>query len=164
MRRGITDVADLSVPFLTLRLCPSPGYVGFDPLGFSTLADPKFLREAEIKHGRVAMLAAAGAIAQDFFTIPVSSINSRRSVPKSENETANNQKGSIFVKQLSKGSQFPNVGLNALILQMPLGVIACASAAANGSGDQQTGFSAENRFLTLAGTKVILANDRYQEV
>lgn len=46
------------------------GYVGFDPLGFSTLFDIKFLREAELKHGRTAMLAAAGAIAQDLFTFP----------------------------------------------------------------------------------------------
>nr|7Y7B_5 Chain 5, ACPI-5 [Chroomonas placoidea]7Y8A_5 Chain 5, ACPI-5 [Chroomonas placoidea] len=46
------------------------GYVGFDPLGFSTLFDIKFLREAELKHGRAAMLAAAGAIAQDIFTFP----------------------------------------------------------------------------------------------
>ena len=47
------------------------GDVGFDPLGISTLGDIKFLREAEIKHGRVAMLAAAGAIAQDIFKFPV---------------------------------------------------------------------------------------------
>jgi hypothetical protein len=30
----------------------------------------KFLQEAEIKHSRVAMLAAAGAIGQDLFTLP----------------------------------------------------------------------------------------------
>ena len=48
------------------------GYVGFDPLGFSTLVDIKLLRESELKHGRAAMLAAAGAIAQDLFTFPVS--------------------------------------------------------------------------------------------
>jgi len=47
-----------------------PGYVGFDPLGLATLVDPKFLQEAEIKHGRTAMLAAAGAIAQDLFHFP----------------------------------------------------------------------------------------------
>uniref|UniRef100_A0A7S0XZU9 Plastid light harvesting protein n=1 Tax=Hemiselmis andersenii TaxID=464988 RepID=A0A7S0XZU9_HEMAN len=46
------------------------GDVGFDPLGFSNVADIKFLREAEIKHGRVAMLAAAGAIFQDLATDP----------------------------------------------------------------------------------------------
>jgi hypothetical protein len=40
--------------------------------GFSTLFDIKFLREAELKHCRLAMLAAAGSIAQDIFTFPVS--------------------------------------------------------------------------------------------
>jgi len=46
------------------------GYVGFDPLGFSTLFDINFLREAELKHCRVAMLAAAGSIAQDLYHFP----------------------------------------------------------------------------------------------
>jgi light-harvesting complex I chlorophyll a/b binding protein 4 len=45
------------------------GDVGFDPLWISSaLPDAgwiKYLREAEIKHGRVAMLAATGAIFQD---------------------------------------------------------------------------------------------------
>jgi hypothetical protein len=62
-----------SVPFLNQpkKLDGSMvGDVGFDPLGISTLGDIKFLREAEIKHGRVAMLAAAGAIAQDIFKFP----------------------------------------------------------------------------------------------
>ena len=53
------------------RVRADAGYVGFDPLGFSTLGDVKFLREAEVKHGRVAMLAAAGAIAQDLYHFPV---------------------------------------------------------------------------------------------
>jgi hypothetical protein len=46
------------------------GDVGFDPLGLSEVADIKFLREAELKHGRIAMLAAAGSMAQDLFTFP----------------------------------------------------------------------------------------------
>jgi len=50
------------------------GYVGFDPLWVSSMLPDKgyvkFLQEAEIKHGRVAMLAAAGAIVQDIFTFP----------------------------------------------------------------------------------------------
>ena len=40
------------------------GYVGaeagFDPLGFAEIMDVKWMREAEIKHGRVAMLATIG--------------------------------------------------------------------------------------------------------
>ena len=48
-----------------------PGDVGFDPLWVSSMLPDKgwlpWLREAEIKHGRVAMLAAAGAIVQDVF-------------------------------------------------------------------------------------------------
>ena len=50
------------------------GYAGFDPLWVSSMLPDKgyvkFLQEAEIKHGRVAMLAAAGAIVQDIFTFP----------------------------------------------------------------------------------------------
>merc|ERR1711966_25255 len=36
------------------------GDEGFDPLGFSNADNIKFYREAEMKHGRLAMLAAAG--------------------------------------------------------------------------------------------------------
>eukprot|EP00284_Hemiselmis_tepida_P011575 CAMPEP_0174926150 /NCGR_PEP_ID=MMETSP1355-20121228/9999_1 /TAXON_ID=464990 /ORGANISM="Hemiselmis tepida, Strain CCMP443" /LENGTH=224 /DNA_ID=CAMNT_0016172167 /DNA_START=23 /DNA_END=697 /DNA_ORIENTATION=+ len=46
------------------------GDTGFDPLCISGNLDMKFLREAELKHCRVAMLATAGAIAQDLFSFP----------------------------------------------------------------------------------------------
>jgi len=62
-----------SVPFLKTPEAldgTMAGDIGFDPLGFSSLTDLRFLREAEIKHGRVAMLAAAGAIFQDLATDP----------------------------------------------------------------------------------------------
>mmetsp|Transcript_11989 Transcript_11989/g.18779 ORF Transcript_11989/g.18779 Transcript_11989/m.18779 type:complete len:158 (+) Transcript_11989:2-475(+) len=46
------------------------GDVGFDPLCISGYLDVKWLREAELKHCRVAMLATAGCIAQDLFKFP----------------------------------------------------------------------------------------------
>ncbi len=46
------------------------GDVGFDPLGFSGLIDLRWLREAELKHGRVCMLAATGLIVQDVYQFP----------------------------------------------------------------------------------------------
>merc|ERR1712232_871246 len=62
-----------SLPFL-----PKPegleGYVGaeveFDPLGFSDTFDIKWMREAELKHGRVCMLATIGFFAQQYITFP----------------------------------------------------------------------------------------------
>lgn len=41
------------------------GDVGFDPLRFSDFAPMDFLREAEIKHGRICMLAWVGFVAVD---------------------------------------------------------------------------------------------------
>uniref|UniRef100_A0A7S0HQ50 Light-harvesting complex protein n=1 Tax=Hanusia phi TaxID=3032 RepID=A0A7S0HQ50_9CRYP len=40
------------------------GDQGFDPLGFSSWVNMKFVREAEIKHGRIAMLAFAGIMVE----------------------------------------------------------------------------------------------------
>ena len=40
------------------------GDVGFDPLGFTNYFDLKWLREAELKHGRICMLAWTGCIVQ----------------------------------------------------------------------------------------------------
>eukprot|EP00961_Rhodomonas_salina_P216521 2924804-Rhodomonas_salina.2 len=62
-----------SVPFL-----PRPaaldgsmvGDVGFDPLGFTTKYDIKWLRESELKHGRVCMLASLGCIVQEIVHLP----------------------------------------------------------------------------------------------
>ncbi|CAK0865687.1 unnamed protein product [Prorocentrum cordatum] len=62
-----------SLPFM-----PKPqnlaGYVGeeqeFDPLGFSDTFDMKWLRESELKHGRVCMLATVGFAAQQYATFP----------------------------------------------------------------------------------------------
>ena len=55
---------------LTVCLPRQAGDVGFDPLGISSLIDVRWLREAELKHGRVCMLAATGFIVQDVFKFP----------------------------------------------------------------------------------------------
>lgn len=62
-----------SLPFM-----PKPknlkGFVGeeqeFDPIGFSDRIDIRWLREAELKHGRVCMLATVGFVAQQYITFP----------------------------------------------------------------------------------------------
>uniref|UniRef100_A0A7S4AWS7 Plastid light harvesting protein n=2 Tax=Pseudo-nitzschia australis TaxID=44445 RepID=A0A7S4AWS7_9STRA len=61
-----------SLPFLTRpeKIKGYVGDVGFDPLGFSDTFDMKWLREAEIKHGRSSMLATVGFVMQQFWTIP----------------------------------------------------------------------------------------------
>jgi hypothetical protein len=46
------------------------GYKGFDPIGFSDFIPVEFLQEAEIKHGRIAMLGFLGFIVTDFVTLP----------------------------------------------------------------------------------------------
>ena len=46
------------------------GDVGFDPLGFSKNIDVRWLREAELKHGRVCMLATLGFVMSEFVHLP----------------------------------------------------------------------------------------------
>jgi len=64
-----------ALPFLTRRASLGPkgalvGDVGFDPLGFTEVLPLEWLREAEIKHCRVAMMAVVGFIFTDFYTLP----------------------------------------------------------------------------------------------
>ena len=61
-----------SVPFLTApkNTAGWVGDVGFDPLGLSEYFDMKWLRESEIKHGRMSMLATVGFVVQQFVTLP----------------------------------------------------------------------------------------------
>lgn len=61
-----------SLPFLTRpqKLKGWVGDVGFDPFSFSEYMDMKWLREAEIKHGRSSMLATLGFVAQEYVTLP----------------------------------------------------------------------------------------------
>jgi len=46
------------------------GDVGFDPVGFSSWLPLDYVREAEIKHGRVAMLATLGYVFAEFVKLP----------------------------------------------------------------------------------------------
>merc|ERR1719379_632926 len=64
-----------ALPFLTRRASLGPvgqyvGDVGFDPLGFSEILPLEWLREAEIKHARVSMLAFVGFVFTDFYHLP----------------------------------------------------------------------------------------------
>ncbi len=61
-----------SVPFLEApkNLGGLVGNKEFDPLGFSEVLDPRYLREAELKHGRLAMLATLGFIVTEFIRLP----------------------------------------------------------------------------------------------
>merc|ERR1719326_1947347 len=64
-----------ALPFLTRRASLGPkgalvGDVGFDPLGFTEIFPLEYLREAEIKHCRVCMLAFVGFVFTDFYTLP----------------------------------------------------------------------------------------------
>ena len=64
----------LSMPFLSRppRLDGTlAGDVGFDPLGFSNYFDIKWLREAELKHGRISMLGALGFVVQEKIHLPL---------------------------------------------------------------------------------------------
>ncbi|GAB0490155.1 hypothetical protein MMPV_001387 [Pyropia vietnamensis] len=48
------------------------GDVGFDPLNFTSVFDIKWMREAELKHCRITMLACLGFLVQEAFTLPAS--------------------------------------------------------------------------------------------
>lgn len=62
-----TYVASESLPFLEQppNLVGYVGDVGFDPFRFSDFMPVDFLREAELKHGRIAMMAVVGFAAVD---------------------------------------------------------------------------------------------------
>ena len=63
-----------AIPFMEAppKLSPDiPGGVSlFDPLGFSNLISLDWLRESEIKHGRIAMLATVGFIFPELYHLP----------------------------------------------------------------------------------------------
>ena len=64
---GPTYVASESLPFLEKppNLAGYVGDVGFDPFRFSDFLPMDFLREAELKHGRICQLALVGFAAVD---------------------------------------------------------------------------------------------------
>mmetsp|Transcript_79394 Transcript_79394/g.146008 ORF Transcript_79394/g.146008 Transcript_79394/m.146008 type:complete len:254 (-) Transcript_79394:77-838(-) len=63
-----------ALPFLEAPYCQISGLAGaeagFDPLYLSDYFDIKWLREAELKHGRICMLATTGIIFQEFYSLP----------------------------------------------------------------------------------------------
>eukprot|EP00401_Gymnodinium_catenatum_P068663 CAMPEP_0117472802 /NCGR_PEP_ID=MMETSP0784-20121206/8439_1 /TAXON_ID=39447 /ORGANISM="" /LENGTH=171 /DNA_ID=CAMNT_0005266973 /DNA_START=99 /DNA_END=614 /DNA_ORIENTATION=- len=61
-----------SLPFLPqpANIVGMAGDVGFDPVGFSNWIDVRWLREAELKHCRVAMLGALGFAFTSFIKLP----------------------------------------------------------------------------------------------
>merc|ERR1719160_5817 len=61
-----------SLPMLVKRqqLKGYVGDVGFDPVGFSEIFPMDWLREAELKHCRVSMLATVGFAFTDFYHLP----------------------------------------------------------------------------------------------
>lgn len=61
-----------SIPFLKQpeNLEGMVGDIGFDPFGFATIFPVKFMREAELKHGRVAMLAVVGWLVSEVVHVP----------------------------------------------------------------------------------------------
>mmetsp|Transcript_1661 Transcript_1661/g.4417 ORF Transcript_1661/g.4417 Transcript_1661/m.4417 type:complete len:211 (-) Transcript_1661:2837-3469(-) len=69
---GVRMAAEMSksVPFLVKpkNLDGWAGNAEFDPLLISDYVDMRFLREAELKHGRICMLAALGLLVQELYT------------------------------------------------------------------------------------------------
>lgn len=61
-----------SIPFLTKpkNLDGMVGDIGFDPFGLAEIFPVKFMREAELKHGRVAMLAVVGWLVSEVVHLP----------------------------------------------------------------------------------------------
>jgi len=74
-RSGVQMAMSKSIPFVKAPPALDGsmiGDVGFDPLGISTTivelgGDLNYAREAEITHGRIAMLAAAGFLVPELF-------------------------------------------------------------------------------------------------
>jgi hypothetical protein len=61
-----------SLPFLKKpkNLEGLVGNYDFDPFGFAEMYDVKWMRESELKHGRIAMLAVVGTLVQQVVHLP----------------------------------------------------------------------------------------------
>ena len=61
-----------ALPFMEepAHLAGMVGNVGFDPLSLSTPQNIKWMREAELKHGRMCMLASIGMVVPAFVRVP----------------------------------------------------------------------------------------------
>lgn len=60
----VLELGILCVSFFLTQHCREGDY-GFDPIGFSDFVPLDFLREAELKHGRICQLAVVGFAATD---------------------------------------------------------------------------------------------------
>jgi Chlorophyll A-B binding protein len=71
-RATVSMAMSKSVPFLETppKTVGLPGSAEFDPLLLSNYVDIKFLQEAELKHGRICMLAVLGMIVQENYSFP----------------------------------------------------------------------------------------------
>jgi len=97
-----------SIPFLLKPKYPEGmvGDVGFDPLGLAENFDIKWLREAEIKHGRTCMLACLGYVVQEFYQIPGEAYSNPSPL------AAVDQVGPSVMLQIVFGMGFVEYGLN----------------------------------------------------
>ena len=71
-----------SIPFMRKppNLEGMVGDIGFDPFEFADIFPVKYLREAELKHGRVAMLAVVGWLVSEVVHIPGAAYQSENPV------------------------------------------------------------------------------------
>lgn len=71
-----------SIPFLKQpkNLDGMVGDIGFDPFGFAEVFPVKFMREAELKHGRIAQLAVVGWLVSEIVHVPGAAYQSENPV------------------------------------------------------------------------------------
>jgi hypothetical protein len=65
LKRATIGFVEPDKKIFTLRDGYAPGDIGFDPLGLKEKFDAKTIQTKELQNGRLAMLAMAGAVAQE---------------------------------------------------------------------------------------------------